>query len=982
MMTRDHMLPPLAAFCLWLVLFGGFAASPALAETYWLNPTAVGAPTICSQVAGSSDPGVYMTPTAFNALNCQEPGDTVIWKAGTYTEVTNWDTLLINGTAGLPITYRCEGDQTCILRPTARNSNQSAIIHGLNKQYMNLGTPGHGFDIDGTSIPSPSTNLFMGIYLTCNNSADKVGVNLYGHHIHRYSSNGFSLARCNTQSGHTYVDGVIEGITVDDKGTPYAGNQDAQHPLYNQTKRYIIRKNDFTVVPNIATVSSFGVHCYPSNICQDNIIDDNIIRGTLARGGGILVAGPRNVITNNRIRNTGATTAAGITFFGSLADNNSAFHNLIHGYTTQLLNGSGATGNQYRNNICITGFGCGANLNSGTVLGWNSPDVAPGQNLTGVATSHFVNHASLNYTLVSGSTLIDNATCLAIAGRPFNGVRPDCGPYESFTHSSATINEAFLDVTLGVNDPREVPLVITAAGWSAACTVGANCGTPVVAAASLLSGSSNVARLTISGITGGVSEGDQTWTVSYNSATGASLNARGQELSSFTTQPVTNNSGTPPDPQPGTAIISYDFDEGAGTTLTDGEGGDHNGTLSGTTAWGTGLSGTGLTLTDGVSGGAAVPYGNGENPSTQSISVAFWVNIPANLTSATRTYFGHAGVSSNRFYISTLTGTWRIGIQGSNDGTASNLSVASGWNRLCLVANSGTDIATLTVNNVTGTTGASKAYTSYALPSDLTIGTPFGASSNPGVTYDDFRLLEEVIDCADDWASAQPPSPPSTGNREQVASQFVGALFVDGDIIPMAAVNTDAKVAATGLFGWKRQVDCTVAACSSMAEKVYYSCALCPSAGEIQPLTDTLGPDQIAYAGTQPQHGISGAVTGLLSGALTPIDGSVLYTEAGVPVLEQAQNSSLTHISVMQIGPDAEPGWEYCFYVRNQTGVELDDYTAAAIGCMEVARPSASGFASLPDQPTGLTVTPNPTWAPLLSHGRQVGVMRSSWSVY
>lgn len=119
-------------------------------------------------------------------------------------------------------------------------------------------------------------------------------------------------------------------------------------------------------------------------------------------------------------------------------------------------------------------------------------------------------------------------------------------------------------------------------------------------------------------------------------------------------------------------------------------------------------------------------YGNGINPTTQSISVSLWVYKGGNTcNSGDDDHIFGVGHSSNnqRFYIRCRTSTtnkWGYRIQANAEVFSTNSVSTTGWDHIVLVANAATDQASFYVNGVA--IGSPAAYTSFVLPADFYVG--------------------------------------------------------------------------------------------------------------------------------------------------------------------------------------------------------------------------------------------------------------------
>jgi hypothetical protein len=548
-------------------------------------------------------------------------------------------------------------------------------------------------------------------------------------------------------------------------------------------------------------------------------------------------------------------------------------------------------------------------------------------NTTSSSSINFTDSSSRDYSLLSTSAAINAATGItAASGYPCNGTC-DMGAFETLGgYSSATVNENSLDVTLAMSTNVPVLPASGMTGWTA--TVNGVART--VTSAARLSPSDTTVRLTLSG---SACVGGQTWLVSYSggNVTDSALNGgtNNQKLFAFTDQAVTNNCGSAPPSDPGTKYIYYKFEDGSiGLCCNDetanGEDGVPTNTPTYTATGGHNGSG-GVTTTDASSQYIAVPYGSGVNPSTQSLTIAVGVLVGSGSESLARTYLGSTNGTSQRFYVSTLDGQWRIGIQGSSDGTASNLTVTAGWNRLCLNVDSGSDTATLYVNGVAGTTGAAKTYTSYTLASDLRVGSPF-ASNSPGTTYDEFMVYQSVVSCADDFQIWEQTSPAPTGTFDQKTHKFQKLRkAANGDPIDLATAGSHISVVPGGAFELIVQVDCTGADCSAFSPRLQYS----RNSGSYQAISDSCaGADTICFYGdTGDADVVSAAVTCCLTGALTTNDGITVFTAAAIPNVDLDEDASVVQRYVLKFGT-ATAGDTYDFRVYTDTGNALDAYTA------------------------------------------------------
>jgi hypothetical protein len=570
-----------------------------------------------------------------------------------------------------------------------------------------------------------------------------------------------------------------------------------------------------------------------------------------------------------------------------------------------------------------------------------------------------------DFTLTTSSTAALNTGSTTTA-LPYNGSAPDVGAFESATFSSATIDTNLMDVTLGMSTNVPVLPASGITGFSVSCT-GTGCGTPTVASANKLAGTDSKIRLTISGITGDACDAAQTWTVSYSSSTGnmtdsanigTSSDSLVQPISTFSTQPVTEvctGSGTTP---PATnLLIHYLLDESSGTNANDevgtGTGCDSSncdGTHTNTPTKTTGKTGNAIQYGTSTDNYTAIPYGSGINPTTQSLSACMWASPDAGTETAQKIIFSTNTTGTNqRFYIGRVNGFWSLGIQSSSFSSGTGqFQVAAGWSRVCIVANSGTDTATLYVNGVKGTSTASvKTYTSYTLPNNLRLGNESAFSVNYGATtVDDFKLWTGALtdqEVLDDYNSYETAPPAPTGTFEQKTHRWRKLRKTAGGAIDSYGdAGATVPVMVGGAVILDIQVDCTTANCDPLGLRLHGNA----NGGAFSAVPDSAGSNnQLFYGATSDSDILNTTVSCCLTGALTQNDGTTLFTSAAIPVFDLAQDASVVQRYVLKVGPSASAGDTMCFKVYSQDGNALDAYTPSAGACLTVVGPSAGiGF--------------------------------------
>lgn len=891
-----------------LLMLGLLMTEPVMAATYYVATT-----------GNDANAGTAASPWR-NPHRCAKSpvtaGDTCIVGSGTYqpsdigrNDITIYISASQNSVAGSaanPITIRSETPRGAIIKVKSVNAGSAGIY---------IAQPGYiieGFDINGT-----------GTTWNTGSSASAAGVTIAASDVTVRNNHIWDIARtlCGDmafgQSGILITNNtpraVVEENEINKIGRLRNGESGCStthyqhdHGIYSAGADYVtIRRNVFYDVNR-----GYAVHVYASGTIHDNI---SITHNTF-HGGSPTGAPPGQIILCNTISN--------------ITIKNNIFSAAPLGYPVDYCPGTTATNTEISYNIQDSNDG-------DAVDDMQTPSYKPSTGITNTgnifnATLGLTNTTagSEDFTLTASSAAINAGAVLSEA---YCGAAPDMGAFETCGPISATINGQSLDVTFGTTI---LPVQVISGIFSVSCS-GAGCGTPVVSNLSTLPSTGNVVRATITGITGTNCAAGQTWTVSLNTAVltdsskiGGTLN---QKVLSFTSFAVTNAcSGSPPTPPAGPNII-YEMDENTGTTLTNtGSGGAGlNGTLTGGGTWGTGLTGSGVVLTSQSAQYVAIPYGNAIDPSTQSLTISFWVNVdPANVA-LSRSYFGSALGTNQRFYITTLDSTWRLGIQSSNDGTIGDIAVTSGMTHVCLKADSSTDIATLSINGVASTSaGSRKAYTSFALASNFELGRIGGVATGAGGTFDKLYIYPSAEDCAAIYA-AQLPLSSSTGTFTLQTYRFEsGRLGVGGAIDTRTALDTALSLAEGGYAALHLQIRCdNVANCSSTAFPLYYSV---DGGGYDYALDDVATSHGIRFYGSSSDDSLNRFIAdGPLTGALSHTDGPTSMLSSHVSQsYTLAQNSSLTVRYLIYFGAGTA-NHTFRFRPKRGNGLSLDTYTVS-----------------------------------------------------
>lgn len=914
--------------------------SPAAhAAQYWVSQAGgvSGVNGNCTQIDGTDDPGVYMTPYALDAANCAGPGDTVMFKAGIYTGAALKFNLLFtaNGTPFAMNKVLCEGNRTCDLR-TAQTFGIIAWIENTNNFVF--GQEGFGFKITcNPGVVSPpfddcgaiglrissgggviqnvlvEGNHLTGCTITCWNQTERQPIDYFRHVTFRKNR----------------VDALLADLST--TGDP--------HPTYCSGDECLLEYNEI--------YATFGVALHDYHMCSNSIWRYNRVTHGPAGSGWICTDSEQGRVTNaqvygNTFKWTGAANAGACLLMGSASKGNLIYNNVCdgHGIFIRTNTTVGATA-VFKNNVCTNG-NCVINLcaNSGSCTIPATPTqldcggAGMGQSCTTnnpivTAASHFKDAANQDYSLIAGSTLI-NAGLSTGGIVPANGAK-DRGAHETFTCNSASINNNLIDLTCNMAGNGPIQPLSGATGWSIGCT-GTNCGTPVINTVALAPGTSTQLRFTLTGIGGGSNAcaAGQTWTLTYNAATGNVRDSAkigwfastgSQHLHSFGPLTITNictgGGSTPP---PAGLHVYHKLDGNANDSSGNG--------LTGTVTGGSfldGLHGQAFKTTAGTTDSVQLAYGNGVDPFTQPLTIAGGFFVEDGLTNS-HVLFGAPLTSGRRLYLWRSGGSIRLSIQGVT-GTTTEFGVQVGsWHHACMTLNAGT--ATLYVNGVAGVSSGAAvlSYTSFTFSGNFFIGQPTGFTTNGNHRFDEWQVWTSIENCTTIYNTWNPPPVPVAGVLKMAHARAYGArLNSAGALIPAAGLNTTAKLVRNGALALAIQTDCdNTGDCTAIGQKLWYTCALCPSAGTELPVPDTAGADGIEFWGGQSLPGLlTGAHGANLNGALTHVAGETLKTSDTTPVFDLAQNNSTVQRYIVR-ATDATPiGATFKFFVKEQSGIAL-----------------------------------------------------------
>lgn len=576
---------------------------------------------------------------------------------------------------------------------------------------------------------------------------------------------------------------------------------------------------------------------------------------------------------------------------------------------------------------------------------FSNPSLRPASLITNSGNTYsqalnFVNAGANDYRLNSTSSAIGAGATLS--GFTYNGA-PDIGAYETFVPVSASITNTTVSVTLGMALNTPVVASSGATGWSISCTV--SCGTLSISGVSLKSGTNSILDITVSGWTGGQCAAGQTITVSFDPSTGAvrdsaTIANTHQRLNSVTSFAVTNNcTGSPPAGPPGGSHVYYPLEGNA----NDSSGGGRTGTATGGSFAGS-LYGQGYQCSTGVDCYVEAPYGNTINPSTQSLTMAYSVNIPASDIGLQRTYMGTSLGTNQRLHTRTDSGTWRFAIQGDNGSTASDLAVVAGWNRVCLRFDSATDTMTPYVNGVAGTgAGSVKSYTPYALASNLRFGLPNGHNTvNAGQgLYDQILIWTSLVSCVDDWIAWNSASQPTVGTFAQVGYRLQ-FIYHDpaGNPTNYKALDTPGEVVSPGAVSVVFQVNCTVANCTPSGLQLRYSL---DGVNFNAVVPDSPTADGISMWGSSVDTQLNRFSAGsALSAGLTHTAGGTVLSTVDAPTVSLNSSNSLTLRYIVKVAPGAD-GKTFYLKLYRQDGSALSSYSPTTGAQFSVVKLRAGG---------------------------------------
>lgn len=830
--------------------------------------------------------------TLVSAVSCLQPGDTLYIRGGTWAGTDRVDITgqSKSGTADGWITIAGYPGETVVLQYSGTGTNGVINARG-NRGYFIF----ENLVIDGTNTVDTTE------WAIRDGNHDFILRNI---ELKNIKSNGLSIIGNNVTVSNCHIHDLIA------------------HPT---SRRYIIylRSGSNVLIENsnMHDAPGGGIHVYsvtgeatPGTIIRGNTIHHNNVMDTSPVSGIHLfnesgtisdIQIYDNVIYENGLLNNRATPPGGITVSTGVVRakiwNNTIYGN--HGYGVNIQSGTNGPpiDTVVQNNIIVANID-GQTINAGTntTMTFNaclSGDSCGTSKVTlSTAAACLADQANDDYRLKQGTNPCrDSGT--ATSARPSPVGPPDVGAYEQGVLSAAVVNDG-IDLTLSVMTPGVLPTtaIITPTVTCVGCS-----GSPVASAAAVRVGASNIVHLVISGIaspgTCNVSIGTTNMTDSLFIG-GTSGTAQGINSSSnFSVIGTCGNSvgGSPPAGD----ILHYKMDEGSGTSLNDETVNNNDGVLSGAPTWGTGIQdGSGLYFpNDAVDRRVTTPYGNAISLASQSLTLC--VSVKADTGIVNKIIAGPNNGASQRFYFGTYTGqTWGLGVGASaySTGGESEFPVTANRTRICLHNNAATDIATLVVNGVKGTSSnAVKSSAGVTLAGNFLLGCGFLTTTYcGGYAVDELKIWDYALSDAElleDYESYVTPGAAVTcydqANHQVQYTHLVGGNPVnykgEGDAIVDIIDGGAAMVVV--------QFDCTGSDGTSISVVPYYSTSV---GGTFDlPVPSTLGVGGVAVYGASTDSLLNaGTVSGNLSGALGNVAGSTVLMFGASPTITLSQDES------------------------------------------------------------------------------------------
>lgn len=838
------MVSVIVAVLLWLVPVEVFSASYYVATT-----------------GNNNNAGTEAAPwlTVKKCVDTMVAGDTCFIRAGTYTETAEVR-FTRSGTSSAPITLKNYQNEAPVIRFADRTLGTSRISI-WNQGGKNVATG--WIVIEGLTL----TNMGVGIRPYSAHDIVIKNNTIYDNHYHGILG---AAIRATIQNNVIYHNGEFSdcaaGIVTCNK----------DHGIY-------LSGNDNTIINNVIYDNlSYGIQI------NGNAVHTPSDHATTEYSNAANWRISNNTIAYNKYRS--AIVMWGPKATNARIENNIMYENSVSSSSPNGVDFSSccSTGVQIRNNHFYASGGGGT-----AQLGSTQPgDLVNTGNVVNVSAPAFVNGGSGTLPASPDFRLTANAPVNIARTNEFpNNSTLVVGAFKTLANPTCSITANRMTCTYQSVTPIRN---ISATGVTIGCTGSACPGSPTASTTQNIAGTDAQLETVVAGIAGNACvTANQTWTKTYNSATGTwtggdnigAYPGLNQKIFSFTNLAVTNAcTGSGPPPTPGVPVYEYLFTDGSGTTVTNtgsaGAGG--NGTLSSGVTWGTGS----VTMTSGTSQSLSIPYGNLVDPSATDLTISFLVDLPAGTESLSKTLFGaplDSAPIEQRFYISMLGGTFRLGIQTNNDGTVTDLTTNAGLQHVCVTANATTNTVTLHKNGVASVVpGGVRTVTSYAIPGNFQLGLLPGLTNGPTATYSHFKIYNSVEDCnALYQAAIAPPATPS-GAFSQTAVQFQNIYTSSAGVVDvLSSPNNRKKVSQGGAVAVVFQAEC------DNCTGTFRLAARDNGAGSWLQVAGTETAANLYMLGESPAQYLNsgGLTTRILNNGCTVADGVTLTTAAQIPTL-------------------------------------------------------------------------------------------------
>ena len=383
-----HVARGLCRFLTPLVLIG------------WLTPAVEAATYYVSLAGNDTSLGTSTAPfrTVKKGISILNPGDTLIIRAGTYTEGLEYYNRIPSGLDDAHRTViKAAPGETVVLNGRNASGDVWTIY---DRSYIT---------IDGITIDAANA-YYTGLRIG-RSAAGAPG----SHYITVQNGTVRNAQRsCITAQGTPFDNSYIKFINLDVHHCGTSTNNQ-EHGIYLAMRDSLVDRC------RIHDASSYGIHAYSSS----GGVNNNVIRNNRIYNNGsfgiILSAGYNNLAYNNIVWGNGKRVWTGGIFVayggvtGSKIFNNTIYGNA--GYCAWIMNGS----NQAINNICWKNT-------TNTIL--DSTKLASlSRNL--FTEPYFVNPAGLDFSLSSSSPAVNQGLALYEVPNDINGVaRPQRGAYD------------------------------------------------------------------------------------------------------------------------------------------------------------------------------------------------------------------------------------------------------------------------------------------------------------------------------------------------------------------------------------------------------------------------------------------------------------------------------------------------------------------------------------------------------------------------